>query len=255
MRSSYEVADELDFVPMDRFQKEFFLLRADEWETYRAETDSKQGDLSDALYFDFISAAQYATITNLMTDSPSEMFEERINAEGATQLVQRDPTVRNAMLPSLFIERVGDRILDALLANFTGPNFFTQPPPPCPPGADSARVAAGVRQLYAVLAENGYAREIAVSDGGSVDARDTVQARPRRKPAPPPRPAVCREILHVAPPPAAARQERRAADCRRADRCDTRTWPTPRLAVRRAAPGPITDRPSGSEYHPTAPSA
>ncbi len=170
---------------MDRFQKEFFLLRADEWETYRAETDSKQGDLSDALYFDFISAAQYATITNLMTDSPSEIFEERVGADGATQLVRRDPSVRNAMLPSLFVERVGDRILDALLANFTGPNFFTQPPPPCLPGADTALVAAGVRQLYAVLAENGYAREIAVNDGGGVDARESVQASPAASGLPP----------------------------------------------------------------------
>jgi hypothetical protein len=44
MRLSYAVVDDLDFVPMDEFQKDFFLFRQDEWE----------GDLADPLYFDFI---------------------------------------------------------------------------------------------------------------------------------------------------------------------------------------------------------
>lgn len=34
MRSSYEVSDELDFVPMDQFQREFFLFRAEQYEKY-----------------------------------------------------------------------------------------------------------------------------------------------------------------------------------------------------------------------------
>jgi hypothetical protein len=32
MRSSYAVADELDYTPMDGFQREFFLFRQDEWQ-------------------------------------------------------------------------------------------------------------------------------------------------------------------------------------------------------------------------------
>jgi hypothetical protein len=184
MRSSYEVADDLDFVPMDRFQKEFFLLRADEWERYRPENDAKQGDLSDAVYFDFISAAQYATITKIMRNDAQDFFEERVGAEGTKQLVRRDPSVSNAMLPSLFIERVGDRVLDGLLANFTGPTFFSQPPPPCPPslqggaGGDMECIVAGMRQLYAVLGENGYARAVEVADAGDVDAGAYVQVGP-----------------------------------------------------------------------------
>lgn len=35
MRSSYAVADELDFIAMDEFQKSFFFVRQAEWEDYR----------------------------------------------------------------------------------------------------------------------------------------------------------------------------------------------------------------------------
>jgi hypothetical protein len=131
MRSSYEAADDLDFVPMDRFQKDFFLLRADEWEMYRSEHDVRQGDLSETAYFDFISAAQYATISKLMRETPSRVFEERVGADGETRVVQRNPLVSDTALPALLLERAGDRILEGLFQNFTGPNFYTQPPQPC----------------------------------------------------------------------------------------------------------------------------
>lgn len=186
MRSSYDIADELDFVPMNRFQKEFFLTRADEWARYRMGHDEMKNavsvsmfDLSDPLYFDFISAVQYATIAGLMRDPAPAEFEERLGVEAAGRLVRRDPAVRDALLPSLFLERVGDRILDALLVNFSGPDFYTQPPPPCPPATGGGVAAAaaqrsavdGIRRLYAVLAENGYAQAAAVSDDGDVDAK------------------------------------------------------------------------------------
>lgn len=55
MRASYAVVDDLDFVPMDEFQKDFFLYRQDEWEDYRGYHPTvMQGDLADPLYFDFI---------------------------------------------------------------------------------------------------------------------------------------------------------------------------------------------------------
>lgn len=55
MRLSYSVVDDLDFVPMDEFQKDFFLFRQDEWEDYRGYHPTvMQGDLADPLYFDFI---------------------------------------------------------------------------------------------------------------------------------------------------------------------------------------------------------
>ena len=42
MRSCYDAVDQLNFVPMDQFQKDFFLLRQTEWEKYLAENDCKQ---------------------------------------------------------------------------------------------------------------------------------------------------------------------------------------------------------------------
>ena len=35
MRTSYSVADQLDYYPMDKFQRDQFLFRQDEWELYR----------------------------------------------------------------------------------------------------------------------------------------------------------------------------------------------------------------------------
>lgn len=55
MRLSYSAVDDLDFVPMDEFQKDFFLFRQDEWLEYRGyHPNVMQGDLADPLYFDFI---------------------------------------------------------------------------------------------------------------------------------------------------------------------------------------------------------
>lgn len=42
MRSCYDAVDDLNFVPMDKFQKDFFLLRQNEWEKYLEENDCKQ---------------------------------------------------------------------------------------------------------------------------------------------------------------------------------------------------------------------
>jgi hypothetical protein len=172
MRSSYEAADDLDFVPMDRFQKEFFLLRADEWELYRLEHDVRQGDLSETAYFDFISAAQYATIHKLMCDSPSRVFEERVGAEGETKLVQRNAAVSDTALPALLLERAGDRILDGLYQNFTGSGFYTQPPEPC---SDFSCLVKNFAQLGELLKENGYAKDIQVADRGDLTTQVYLQ--------------------------------------------------------------------------------
>jgi hypothetical protein len=187
MRSSYDVADELDYVPMNRFQKEFFLRRADEWALYRQDHESMKKvvsdsmfELSNPLYFDFISSVQYATISALMRDPAPMEFEEQLGLE-PVHVVRRDPAVSNALLPALFLERVGDRILDTILVNFTGPDFYTQPPPPCPPagsGAAAQRAAVdGIKQLYTVLAENGYAQATDFADLGDVDAKGSERVR------------------------------------------------------------------------------
>ena len=42
MRTSYSVADDLDFYPMDKFQQDQFLFRQDEWEKYREQLPGVQ---------------------------------------------------------------------------------------------------------------------------------------------------------------------------------------------------------------------
>ena len=78
---------------MDEFQRQFFLLRSSEWERYRSESPyTRQGDLSDPTYFDFISFAQFATISNLLrsTNVNNALFEEKVGAEGSVRVVRRD---------------------------------------------------------------------------------------------------------------------------------------------------------------------
>jgi hypothetical protein len=125
MRSSYNAMDELDCVPMDQFQKDFFFIRQAEYLPYLNSLGAglvKQGDLSDPYYFDFISFAQYATIYRDVNIDPPMVFEEsqpvlvgEDNQEFVTKVIRRDPAVlSNAMLPNRHSEIVGDKILDKL---------------------------------------------------------------------------------------------------------------------------------------------
>mmetsp|Transcript_19679 Transcript_19679/g.60874 ORF Transcript_19679/g.60874 Transcript_19679/m.60874 type:complete len:297 (-) Transcript_19679:106-996(-) len=113
MRSGYNVTDDLDFVPMDAFQRDFFLRRQNAWESYRkaAPRFVTQGELSDPYYFDFVSFAQYDTI-NFELQSPRSVFEELRSAEGRTELVIRANGVRDDALARAHDARVGDAILN-----------------------------------------------------------------------------------------------------------------------------------------------
>jgi len=180
MRSCYEAVDDLDFIAMNDFQKQFFLLRADEWEKYVAETDTKQGDLSNPLYFDFISSAQFATITQEMRRGQT-FFTELINAEGLSQVVQRDGSktpLDNSLLPPAFFQLSGDRIYAGLLANFTGAEFFTQPPTPAS-GPGDVTLLPRFETLHQVIKENGYARDIQVTDAGPLSVAEYAEGRAR----------------------------------------------------------------------------
>mmetsp|Transcript_64335 Transcript_64335/g.112217 ORF Transcript_64335/g.112217 Transcript_64335/m.112217 type:complete len:384 (+) Transcript_64335:54-1205(+) len=125
MRSSYSVADELDFMPMDKFQKELFEIRSNEWQIYKDKVNVMQGDLTDPNYFDFMSFVQYATIANGMRNGVL-FFNELIDANGTTQVVSRDTNTipaDNKELPRVHSERVGNRIL-----NWLGENTPEQTP-------------------------------------------------------------------------------------------------------------------------------
>jgi hypothetical protein len=121
MRTSYAVADELDFMPMDEFQKEQFLFRQREWDTYREKLPVMQGDLTDPAYFDFISFCQYASIASGMRRGRM-IFEELIDANGTSVIVSRAPTLpqRNELLPEAHSIRVGDRLLNWMLERYDG---------------------------------------------------------------------------------------------------------------------------------------
>lgn len=89
MRSSYNTVDDLDFVPMDQFQKDFFLFRQNRWEDYlKNHRGLFQGDLADPVYFDFISFAQYAVIAEKIRTA-KQSFIERTGATGDATIVRR----------------------------------------------------------------------------------------------------------------------------------------------------------------------
>jgi len=175
MRSCYDAADALNFVSMEKFQKEFFLLRQNEWEKYLEENDCKQGDLSDPMYFDFISAAQFATVTQLMGEGKL-IFEERTGAEGTVSVVSRDASLQNdEVLPAAFFRIAGDKMFAGLMANFTGENFYTQPPQPTAAGAPDSDVVAGLSLLYKKMVELGYALEVKVNVDTAVPTQQYLQ--------------------------------------------------------------------------------
>ena len=124
MRNSYNVVDALDFVAMDEFQKRFFLLRQDEWEPYQEKARKlvgrppAQGELTDPLYFDFISFAQYKAINEFLR-RPKSAFDELVSADGETVVVLRNGTsVADPLLASEHAARVGGAALDFVLERF-----------------------------------------------------------------------------------------------------------------------------------------
>lgn len=183
MRASYNAVDTLDIVPMEQFQRDFFLIRQAEYQTYRDALGAGavvQGDLADPSYFDFISFAQYATIGREIVDppvvfeeqQPVEETEEEIKANDAkggvveqrfkTVVVRRDPSLRNVDLPAKHAELVGDVILDKLDAIFGG--TASAIPAMAAGSRPNAEVVAGaVRQMVNLFVISGFAFDGKVS--------------------------------------------------------------------------------------------
>lgn len=129
MRSSYNAVDELDFVAMDQFQKDFFLIRQAEYLPYVNELGPgliKQGELTNPYYFDFISYAQYATIFRDISNDPAVMFEEQQPVtvgedepqQFVSKVIRRDPSISTSVLVTKHDELVGTKILDRLIEKF-----------------------------------------------------------------------------------------------------------------------------------------
>lgn len=121
MRSGYNAVDALDIVAMDEYQKEFFDIRIHSWEKYLHDNPGmKQGQLSNAKYFDFISYVQMNTTLKFVRE-PQAVFSEKYpdpDADGTFQsrVVRRDLVAlpnSDAILEAFRID-VGRRIATSL---------------------------------------------------------------------------------------------------------------------------------------------
>jgi len=168
MRSSYNAVDELDIVAMDQFQKDFFLIRQAEYQYYSDSIGAgamQQGDLADPNYFDFISFAQYATISREIVNPPA-VFEEQQPVEvgeGQPQkfdavVVRRDPAIKNSDLPRIHTEIVGNTILDKLIEKF---GETASAIPTIEPGSrpDAVTFLAAIKQMVNLFTLSGFAWE------------------------------------------------------------------------------------------------
>jgi hypothetical protein len=188
MRSSYNAIDEMDCVAMDQFQRDFFLIRLAEYETYTRNLGDgmvQQGDLTDPYYFDFISFAQYKTINREVTQDPPYVFEEQqIPPEGSDipsmkpngtarfipVIVKRDPKLTNKMLIPTHTAKVGASILDKLELTFAEtdvkiPNFDSKP--------DSIQLLTALQKIVNLFLINGYAFQgevVSVASSGAAGA-------------------------------------------------------------------------------------
>ena len=151
MRSSYNTADELDFVAMDEFQKDFFKYRSYEWEDYRAKHPNiLQGDLTDPNYFDFITFAQYAVINEKMKNAKVE-FVEKFNADGDTRVVRKE--ISNALLAPTHSSKVGNFLLDYIIDTYT-PNGLV--PKGIGEKKSTKKFVEDVNMIMDVFTINGY---------------------------------------------------------------------------------------------------
>ncbi len=109
----------------DQFQRDFFLVRRSEYESYVKSLGPglvQQGDLTDPYYFDFISFAQYETINREITQNPPFVFEEQQPVDQGEDkpqtfvpvLIRRNPSLTNEMLGPEHSRMVGSAILDRL---------------------------------------------------------------------------------------------------------------------------------------------
>jgi hypothetical protein len=165
LRSSHATTDFLDIVAMNQFQRDFFLIRSAEYEPYLEQLRGyvKQGDVTDANYFDFISFAQYLTINRVLSD-PAVIFEEmqpiqdddsKDDAPQRFQSVVVRRTLRNDQLVPSFDAKLGSAILQHLQDTYQGtpsalPSLYFQRP-----GIDA--VHSALSQLVKLFLLNGFA--------------------------------------------------------------------------------------------------
>jgi len=166
MRSSYNAVDAIDIVPMDQFQRDFFLIRQAEYQYYANALGPgamQQGDLADPNYFDFISFAQYSTISREINNS-YVFFEEQQPVEvgeGEPQqfvkvVVKRDPSLTISDLARKHTEIVGNAILDKLNEKF-GDTPSAIPKIEAGSRPDPNALLASIKQMVNLFIISGFA--------------------------------------------------------------------------------------------------
>mmetsp|Transcript_12061 Transcript_12061/g.28257 ORF Transcript_12061/g.28257 Transcript_12061/m.28257 type:complete len:385 (-) Transcript_12061:167-1321(-) len=181
MRTSYNVADELDFVAMDQFQKDFFLFRSDEYLDYKNALEGApmmQGDLRNAMYLDFISFAQHGTISTEMKNAKT-VFDEAYSLpkkdendddeplKWTTRTIRRDPTLpTNSELPAAFDAQVGDKIYAWLYDRYNLPAGGVGHLDVAP-GLSPSQITAGVELILNWMKINGYMRSFEMKSSSS----------------------------------------------------------------------------------------
>ena len=157
----------------DQFQRDFFLIRQAEYEPYVNALGPgivQQGSLVDPYYFDFISFAQYATISREKSQNPPFVFEEQQPVEVdegepqkfVTTVIRRDPGLTNDMLGMEHDRLVGVAILDRL------EEIFGQTDSAIPKIAQGSRpdadmLLASLSQAVKLFLVNGFAWDGKVS--------------------------------------------------------------------------------------------
>lgn len=176
MRSSYNAVDDIDIVAMDQFQRDFFLIRQAEYKPYADALGAgamMQGDLADPNYFDFISFAQYSTVSREIVNPPL-LFEEQQPVEvGEDQpqqfnavVVKRDSSLLNKDLPGRHTEIVGNVILDKLIEKF-GDTASAIPMPEPGSRPDANAMLAAIKQMVNLFLVSGFAFDGSVSKDAS----------------------------------------------------------------------------------------
>jgi hypothetical protein len=179
MRSLYDAVDSCDAIAMRDFQVSFWKRREAEVEGYAqlvSPLEPRKGDLTDPLYFDFISYSQALAADAALKGHPPRVFEEEYDecelkpdqeeCPILTRVVRRDFPLDDADLPGEFWRHAGDNIYGGLANGFRG-EVFEGVPGLLSPGAGADEVAAGFRALVGVLVGRGYALSAQVSSSSS----------------------------------------------------------------------------------------
>ncbi|KAL0035664.1 hypothetical protein WJX79_006735 [Trebouxia sp. C0005] len=159
LRSTYDAVDALDFIAMDQFQIQFWKTRQAEYEPYLLQYSPirvRQGDLTDPLYFDFISFAQYSTVGTIIPKGLQVFKEFCEDCPDQSKTVRRDATFKdNSALPAQVALRTGDFIYDGLRNGFREEIFPGTPEPLT--ASQSALVPERVQKLLSVFVDRGFA--------------------------------------------------------------------------------------------------